>query len=60
MARVCRLKTKYDSGVLAWYTHRTIYQAWVGTDADTSDSPLLVNYYFYTLLNPADFVKVTY
>lgn len=32
------------------------YDAWVATDAD-SDSPLLTNYYFYTLLNPADFVK---
>jgi hypothetical protein len=32
-------------------------QSWVATAPD-SDSPLLINYYFYNLLNPGDFLKV--
>lgn len=33
------------------------YESWVATDPE-SDSPLLVKYYFFTLLNPGDFLKV--
>lgn len=33
------------------------YEAWVATDPK-SDSPMLVKYYFFDLLNPGEFLKV--
>ena len=33
------------------------HQSWAGL-AEDGDSPLLVSYYFFSLLNPGDFLRV--